>query len=231
MAKNTKTPGNALGALLKKHNLNYNRLARAIGMSSAMVRLIALDENPVSAAVAFRLARFFKQKPDFWLSLQTEYDLARTAADKKLARELKDIPTVDKAIFERGKKSQAFEDGKNQKNNRRLKGQSGAEKNDGKSKENRNTKGSAKNRRREKTGGKESRAQTRRGKTCRGKTRSGCETGGDAAARAATGRAATGGDADSGPFRHAGRRAKIIKALAGNINFFLHVMFSETSLT
>ena len=105
MPKNTKTPGSALNALLKKYNLNYNRLAKVIGLSSAMVRLIARDENPVSAAVAFRLAAFFKNKPEFWLSLQTAYDLASTAADKKLAKALKDIPTVDKATFERKKKA------------------------------------------------------------------------------------------------------------------------------
>jgi addiction module HigA family antidote len=105
MAKIKQTPGTALSALLKKYNLNYNRLAKAIGLSSAMVRLIARDENPVSAAVAFRLAAFFKMKPEFWLSLQTEYDLAKTVADKKLAKALKDIPTVDKATFERKKKA------------------------------------------------------------------------------------------------------------------------------
>jgi addiction module HigA family antidote len=101
MPKSTQTPGTALGALLKKYKLNYNRLAKAIGLSSAMVRLIARDENPVSASVAFRLAKFFKMKPEYWLSLQTDYDLSRTASDKKLAKELKDIPTVDKATFER----------------------------------------------------------------------------------------------------------------------------------
>ena len=95
------TPGNALAAFLKKHNLNYNRLAKAIGLSSAMVRLIARDENPVSAPVAFRLAKFFKTKPEYWLALQMDFDIAETAKDKKLIKALKEIPTVDKAVFER----------------------------------------------------------------------------------------------------------------------------------
>jgi addiction module HigA family antidote len=101
MAKITKTPGTALTALLEKHNLNYNRLAKAIGLSSAMVRLIARDENPVSAAVAFRLAKFFKTKPEYWLVLQMDFDNFKAAEDKKLAKALKDIPTVDKVSFER----------------------------------------------------------------------------------------------------------------------------------
>jgi addiction module HigA family antidote len=101
MAKAKQTPGAALNVLLKKHGLNYNRLAKAIGLSSAMVRLIARDENPVSASVAFRLAKFFKTKPEYWLALQMEFDNAKAAQDKKLAKALKDITTVDKATFER----------------------------------------------------------------------------------------------------------------------------------
>jgi addiction module HigA family antidote len=101
MAKITRTPGTALSALLKKYDLNYNRLAKAIGLSSAMIRLIARDENPVSAPVAFRLAKFFKIKPEFWLALQMEYDKAMAEKDSKLAKALKGISTVDKASFER----------------------------------------------------------------------------------------------------------------------------------
>ena len=101
MPRMKQTPGNALAAFLKKHNLNYNRLAKAIGLSSAMVRLIARDENPVSAPVAFRLAKFFRTKPEYWLALQMDFDIAETAKDKKLIKALKEIPTVDKAVFER----------------------------------------------------------------------------------------------------------------------------------
>jgi len=92
------SPGSVLNALLKKHGLNYSSLAKAIGLSGAMVRLIALDENPVSAAVAFRLAKFFKTSPEYWLALQTVYDVAKTAKDKKLAKALKAIPSVEKAV-------------------------------------------------------------------------------------------------------------------------------------
>jgi len=98
MQKKKETPGTVLNALLKKHGLNYSSLAKAIGLSGAMVRLIALDENPVSAAVAFRLAAFFKMRPEYWLDLQSAFDIASTAKNKKLAKALKAIPTVDKAV-------------------------------------------------------------------------------------------------------------------------------------
>jgi addiction module HigA family antidote len=105
MPKITQSPGTALTMLLKKHKLNYNRLAKAIGLSSAMVRLIARDENPVSAPVAFRLSRFFKTSPEYWLSLQLNYEIAVAEQDKKLSKSLKEIPTVDKATFERKPKT------------------------------------------------------------------------------------------------------------------------------
>jgi addiction module HigA family antidote len=105
MIKIKQSPGTVLSSLLEKQKMNYNRLAKAIGLSSAMVRLIARDENPVSAPVAFRLARFFKTSPDYWLSLQLDYEIAVAEQDKKLASSLKKIPTVDKATFVRKKKA------------------------------------------------------------------------------------------------------------------------------
>jgi addiction module HigA family antidote len=86
---------------LNKYDLNYNRLAKAIGLSSAMIRLIARDESPISASVAYRLAKFFKTKPEFWLALQLDFDCSQAAEDKKLIKALEKIITVDKATFER----------------------------------------------------------------------------------------------------------------------------------
>jgi addiction module HigA family antidote len=101
MQKNKQTPGTALKALLEKHGLNCNRLAKAINMSNAMVRLLVLDKSPVSLAAAFRLAKFFKTTPEYWLNLQIQYDLAQAATDKSLAKELSGITDVDKYSFVR----------------------------------------------------------------------------------------------------------------------------------
>jgi len=101
MKKNKQTPGTALKALLEKHSLNCNRLAKAINMSNAMVRLLVLDKSPISLSAAFRFAKFFKTKPEFWLNLQTQYDLAKAAKDKSLARELSGITDVSKYSFVR----------------------------------------------------------------------------------------------------------------------------------
>jgi addiction module HigA family antidote len=101
MPKNIQTPGTELKILLKKHGLNCNRLAKAINMSNAMVRLLVLDKSPVSIAAAFRLAKFFKTQAKYWLNLQLEYDLAKAAKDKKLAKELGSITDISKYEFVR----------------------------------------------------------------------------------------------------------------------------------
>jgi addiction module HigA family antidote len=101
MPKNIKTPGTELKALLKKHGLNCNRLAKAINMSNAMVRLLVLDKSPVSVAAAFRLAKFFKTEAKYWLNLQLEYDLAKAEKNKKLAKELGSITDIGKYSFVR----------------------------------------------------------------------------------------------------------------------------------
>ena len=103
MQMKKESPGTVLKALLKKHGLNYSSLAKEIGLSGAMVRLIALDQNPVSPDVAFRLAKFFKTRPEYWLDLQIAHDIANTAKDKKLAKVLKGITTVDKAAKNKAK--------------------------------------------------------------------------------------------------------------------------------
>ena len=115
MPRTKQTPGTALCAMLKKFNLNYNRLAKSIGMSSAMIRLIARDENPISAPVAFRLAKFFKTTPEYWLALQTGFDISKTAADKELAKGLTAIQTADTVVFTRKKKAKTAPAAKSKK--------------------------------------------------------------------------------------------------------------------
>jgi len=101
MQKNTQTPGAVIKSLLEEHDLNCNRLAKAINMSNAMVRLLILDKSPISVAAAFRLAKFFKKDPSYWLELQMKHDLTKAAADKELAKELSTIVEIGKYTFVR----------------------------------------------------------------------------------------------------------------------------------
>jgi len=101
MQKNIQTPGTVIKGLLDEHGLNCNRLAKAINMSNAMVRLLILDKSPVSIAAAFRLGKFFKNDPAYWLDLQLKHDLAKAASDKELAKEVSTIVDISKYTFVR----------------------------------------------------------------------------------------------------------------------------------
>ena len=47
---------------------------------------IARGERAISADIALRLGKYFGMTPQFWLNLQTDYDLRRAAAQAPLAR-------------------------------------------------------------------------------------------------------------------------------------------------
>ncbi|MDR2597506.1 MAG: HigA family addiction module antidote protein [Treponema sp.] len=92
MAKKNQTPGSILLGLLDKYGLNCNRLSKEIKCSQTALRLISLDKSRITTSIALRLAKYFGTKPEFWLLAQMNYDLAKAANDKSLARSLKNIP-------------------------------------------------------------------------------------------------------------------------------------------
>jgi len=47
---------------------------------------IVRGERAISADIALRLGKYFGTTPQFWLNLQTDYDLRRAAARAPLAR-------------------------------------------------------------------------------------------------------------------------------------------------
>jgi addiction module HigA family antidote len=96
MAKVIQSPGSTLKLFLRGYQLNPTNLAKYLKLSQATVRLLTLDKTRISAHVALRLSKFFNMKPDYWLNLQNEYDLAQAAADSKFKSVLKSIPVAKK---------------------------------------------------------------------------------------------------------------------------------------
>ncbi len=62
--------------------LSANALALALRVPATRIGDILRAEKPraVSADTAIRLARYFGTTPEFWLNLQSAYDLSRTLA-------------------------------------------------------------------------------------------------------------------------------------------------------
>ncbi len=61
-------------------HLDADRLAQALGVPSSQITPVLVDQEPVTSDLALRLARCFRTSPQFWLGLQTAYDLAMAKA-------------------------------------------------------------------------------------------------------------------------------------------------------
>lgn len=70
------TPGEMLKEeFLEEYGLSQNALARAIGISPNRITEIVNNRRRITADTALRLALYFGNSPEFWLNLQTHYDL------------------------------------------------------------------------------------------------------------------------------------------------------------
>ena len=85
-------PGEVLlEEFLKPMGLSQNRLGLEISVHPRRINEIVLRKRRITADTALRLARYFGTSPQFWLGLQTDYDLD-VAMDKlgsRLDREVK----------------------------------------------------------------------------------------------------------------------------------------------
>ena len=61
--------------------LDAARLACALDVTPACIAPLIANQQPVTSDLALRLARCFRTRPEFWLGLQTAYDLAMAEAE------------------------------------------------------------------------------------------------------------------------------------------------------
>jgi addiction module HigA family antidote len=86
------TPGAMLkDEFLVEHGLSQNHLAKAIGISPNRIAEIIHNRRSITADTAIRLSLYFGNSPEFWINLQTHYDLKMaerelTAAERKRIR-------------------------------------------------------------------------------------------------------------------------------------------------
>ena len=69
-------PGEVLlEEFLKPMGLSQNRLSLEIGVHPRRINEIVLGKRRITADTALRLGRYFGTSPQFWMGLQTDYDL------------------------------------------------------------------------------------------------------------------------------------------------------------
>jgi antitoxin HigA-1 len=71
-------PGRLLKRELQARNLSANRLALDLGVPSGRITDILNGRRSITADTAVRLGHYFANRPQFWLDLQSQYDIAMT---------------------------------------------------------------------------------------------------------------------------------------------------------
>lgn len=76
---------------IKPMGLNQKRLAIDIGVDARRINEIVLGKRAVTADTALRFSRFFGNSPQFWMGLQSQYnlDITQDQLDKRLDHEVR----------------------------------------------------------------------------------------------------------------------------------------------
>ena len=75
-------PGVMLRAELDARGITAHRLAIAIRVPANRITAILRRERPVTAETAVRLGRYLGTGPEFWMALQTAYDIDAVNREK-----------------------------------------------------------------------------------------------------------------------------------------------------
>ena len=85
-------PGEYIREALEDLGLTQAALAKSLGVSAMRISHVVREERPITAELALRLGQAFGQSPQYWLNLQTDYDLKIAKTEFKeslrLVREL-----------------------------------------------------------------------------------------------------------------------------------------------
>jgi addiction module HigA family antidote len=83
-------PGEVLREeFMEPMSLSAYAIAKAVGVPRTRIERIADEKIGITADTALRLAKYFGTTPDFWLNLQSRYDLLM--AQREIGREVDKI--------------------------------------------------------------------------------------------------------------------------------------------
>ena len=76
-------PGEFLKEILLELGITQSAFAQALGVSPMRVSHLLRGDRPVTAEMALRLGHALGQTPQYWLNLQTTYDLKIAQTEMK----------------------------------------------------------------------------------------------------------------------------------------------------
>ncbi len=85
-------PGEFLREALEDLALSQASFAEAIGISPMRVSHVVKGTRPVTAELALLFGRAFGQTPQYWLTLQADYDLK--SVGKAMVKRLRHVPAL-----------------------------------------------------------------------------------------------------------------------------------------
>ena len=92
-------PGEHLAEELKELKMSAAELARKINVPTNRVTQILNGTRAITGDTALRLAHFFGTSPEFWLNLQSRYEIR--LAERKSGKSIKTLPTLKRAHLAR----------------------------------------------------------------------------------------------------------------------------------
>lgn len=85
-------PGEYLSEILEELHISQTEFARTIGVSPMRISHVVNSKRPVTAELALLLGKSLGQSAEYWLNLQSIYDLK--SAESAMKDRLHDIPTL-----------------------------------------------------------------------------------------------------------------------------------------
>ena len=88
------TPGEILrDEFMAEYGLSQNRLAIALNVPVSLINRVVNNKYRINADLALRLAAYFGTSAQFWMNLQTSYDLrlAERLSGDKVKKEIRPV--------------------------------------------------------------------------------------------------------------------------------------------
>jgi addiction module HigA family antidote len=92
MARLAIPPGDHLAEELRALEMSAAELARQLGVPTNRVTGILNGQRAITGDTALRLGHFFGTSPEFWLNLQSLYELR--LADQRVGKTIRALPTL-----------------------------------------------------------------------------------------------------------------------------------------
>jgi addiction module HigA family antidote len=89
-------PGLVLKEKLDEYHIPVAKVSQDIGLSPSAVRQLLNNKLKISIVIALRLSKYFGSPVEYWINLQTTYELSELGKDSALTDSLKKIPKAQK---------------------------------------------------------------------------------------------------------------------------------------